>query len=265
MDKTTVFGLGLAALFISLGITDNFADLGAFATFFNVPSIMITIGGTIAAVMTSYTVGQLKNLLRVVKKSMLEQQISTTAIIARLVSFAEKARREGLLALEDDLERLEDDFLKGGIQMVIDGTDPEIIRTILETEIVYIGERHKTGRAMLDSAATLAPAFGMIGTLIGLINMLKGLDDPSTLGPGMAVALITTMYGSILANVVFIPMSTKLKNKSEDELLFKQMMLEGLLSIQAGDNPRVVEEKLKAYLEPEASDTGGSEEEDDED
>lgn len=264
MDMTTVFGLGLAALFISLGITDNFADMAAFGTFFNVPSIMITIGGTIAAVITSSTASQLKNLIRVIKKTMAEQHISTTVIIARLVSFAEKARREGLLALEDDLERLEDDFLKGGIQMVIDGTDPEIIRTILETEIVYIGERHKTGRGMLDTAATLAPAFGMIGTLIGLINMLKGLDDPELLGPGMSVALITTMYGSILANVVFIPMSNKLKNKSEDELLFKQMMLEGLLSIQAGDNPRVVEEKLKAYLEPETSGDADKDEEDDE-
>ncbi|PKK91377.1 MAG: motility protein A [Candidatus Wallbacteria bacterium HGW-Wallbacteria-1] len=265
MDKATVIGLGAAALFIVLGITNNFMDIGAIGTFINIPSIMITVGGTIASVMAAYSMKQIKSMMKVVKNAFKDTEISTTNIISRLVSFAEKARREGLLALEDDLEKLEDEFLKDGIQMVIDGTDPEIIRTILETEITYIDERHKSGRSMMDMSATMAPAFGMIGTLIGLINMLKGLDDPDALGPGMAVALITTLYGSIMANVVFTPLSNKLKIKSEEELLYKQMMLEGLLSIQAGDNPRVVEEKLKAYLEPDNSVSSQSAQDDDDD
>jgi chemotaxis protein MotA len=265
VDKSTVIGMTAAWLFIVLGVTDNFADMAAFGAFFNVPSIMIVVGGTIAVVMVAFTMEQIKELPAIFKKAFFAENYDPAPVISRLVSFAEKARREGLLALEDDLERLEDDFLKGGIQMVIDGTDPEIIKAILEIEIAHIDERHRTNMGIMDTAGTLAPAFGMIGTLIGLINMLKALDDPDALGPGMAVALITTLYGSIIANVVFIPISNKLKMRNDEELFYKQMMLDGLLSIQAGDNPRVVGEKLKAYMRSDDSDTQKDDDEDDDD
>lgn len=263
MDKSTTIGMSMAWIFIVLGVTDNFKDMAAFGAFINMPSIMIVVGGTLAVIMVCYTMEQVKELPHIFKKAFFAENYDPSPVISRLVSFAEKARREGLLALEDDLERLEDDFLKGGIQMVIDGTDPEIIKAILEIEIAHIDERHRVNMGIMDNAGTLAPAFGMIGTLIGLINMLKALDDPDALGPGMAVALITTLYGSMMANVVFIPISSKLKVRNDEELFYKQMMLDGLLSIQAGDNPRVVEEKLKAYMKTDKKGDNLSDDEDD--
>jgi len=179
-------------------------------------------------------------------------------LIKTLVQFTQKARREGLLALEDEAASVEDAFLSKGVQLVVDGTDPELVRSILETELSFLENRHRTGAAMFETMASLAPSFGMVGTLIGLIQMMGTLDDPEKIGPGMAVALVTTFYGTILANLVFTPLAGKLKVRSAEEILLREVMIEGILSIQAGDNPRIVEEKLNAFLAPKVRFSGKS-------
>jgi chemotaxis protein MotA len=169
-----------------------------------------------------------------------------------IVTFSEKARREGLLALEDDLDELEDDFLRKGIQLVVDGTDPEIIRNIMETELNNMQTRHEQGIKVFEDWGLFAPAFGMIGTLIGLIIMLQNLGgDQSAIGSGMSAALITTLYGAVFANSVLIPIANKLIYVNEQEILIREIMIEGTLSIQSGDNPRIVKEKLVSFLPPE--------------
>jgi chemotaxis protein MotA len=168
-----------------------------------------------------------------------------------IVTFSEKARREGLLALEDDLDELEDIFLRKGIQLVVDGTDPEIIRNIMETELNNMISRHQDGIKIFEDWGAFAPAFGMIGTLIGLILMLSNIEDKSAIGPGMSTALITTLYGAFLANLVFLPIAAKLAFVDKQEVLLREIMIEGTLSIQSGDNPRIVKEKLVSFLTPE--------------
>jgi chemotaxis protein MotA len=188
--------------------------------------------------------------LSILKHAFVTEQIDMIGLIQTLVSFAEKARREGLLALEEDASQLDDEFMRKSIQLVVDGTDPELVKSILDTEIGLLEERHSANKSYFDSIAELGPAFGMLGTLIGLIQMLGNLNDPSALGPGMAVALVTTFYGSILANMISIPLSKKLAQNSGREILCRELMVEGILSIQAGENPRIVEEKLKVFLPP---------------
>jgi chemotaxis protein MotA len=166
------------------------------------------------------------------------------------MSMSEKARREGLLALEEELEDLDDEFIKKGLRLVVDGTDAEIIRSLMETELSQMQERHMTKIGMINMWGSLAPGLGMLGTVIGLIGMLKNLEDKSALGPNMAVALITTLYGSMMANLIMIPVSGKLKNIDGDETKVKEMVIEGVLSIQAGDNPRILAMKLLSYLNP---------------
>jgi chemotaxis protein MotA len=177
-----------------------------------------------------------------------EQDLSET--INTIVRFADKARREGLLVLDEDADALDDPFLQKGIRLVVDGTTPELVRNILETELAFIAQRHKTGQSLFETMGAFAPAFGMLGTLIGLIQMLINLDTPDAIGPGMAVALVTTFYGSVLANMVCLPIANKLKNKSAGEIFRKEAVIEGVLSIQAGDNPRIVQEKLKSFVAP---------------
>jgi chemotaxis protein MotA len=174
----------------------------------------------------------------------LEQTISS------LISFSERARREGLLVLEDEVEDVQDEFLKNGIQLVVDGTDPEIIKTVLFNDVAQLEQRHEAGAKLFGDWGLLAPAFGMIGTLAGLIAMLTNLDDPDAIGSGMALALITTMYGSILANLILIPIKNKLTDRHNDEMLLREIMIEGILSIQAGDNPNILKYKLVSFLDP---------------
>lgn len=262
MDKATIIGLVLGSVLILSGMG---ADIPAFI---DIPSILIVFGGSLGGVFICFSMDQIKSLPSILKKCFFEEVHNPMESISSLVSFAEKARREGLLALEDDVEKVEDAFFKKGIQLVVDGTDPDLVRRILETEIEYLETRHDAGKDVVQKMGDLTPAFGMIGTLIGLIKMLGKLDDPNALGPGMAVALITTFYGAVAANFIFIPLASKLGSKSSDEIIVKYIMLEGLLSIQAGDNPRIVEEKLKAFLPPamrqtemaEGEEGGGAEE-----
>ena len=218
--------------------------------FIHVPSILIVLGGTFAATLINYPLQSVLAVSKILKNVFMEKSKDPNEIIKILVDLAETARREGLLALEDTAYQMDDDFLKKGILLIVDGTDPELVRTILETELAFLEDRHRTGQSIFETMGALAPAFGMIGTLIGLIQMLKNLQDPDAIGPGMAVALITTFYGALLSNFVFVPIAGKLKVRSNEEILLKEVMVEGMLSIQAGENPRIIEEKLKAFLSP---------------
>lgn len=246
MDIAAFAGVLAGVFLITWGIMLG----GDLRTFYDFPSVVITLGGTLAGILINYQLRQLREVGRTIRVVFQQKHTDPLDVIDQLVSFATKARREGLLALEADAEELDDEFLKKGIQLIVDGTDPELVRSILETDLVFLEERHKAGKAVFDSAGALAPAFGMIGTLIGLVRMLKNLKDPDAIGPGMATALITTFYGAVLANLLFIPLAGKLAIKSREEIFIKEIMIEGILSVQAGDNPRIVEEKLKAFLAP---------------
>lgn len=247
MDITTILGMVLGLIFMILSIL--FAG-GQITMFISPASIMMTVGGTVAAVVISYNMKELINLPNVMKNTFFIKDESPHEIIALLVKFAERARREGILALEKQLEEVEDLFLKNGIQLAVDGTEPELLKDIMETELYYLEERHKKGQGQMELFATMGPAWGMIGTLLGLIMMLANLDDPDALGPGMAMALITTLYGSIMANWIFTPLQIKLKERSKDEMLIRELIIQGILSIQSGDNPRIVEQKLNSFIAP---------------
>ncbi|MCB1192686.1 MAG: motility protein A [Leptospiraceae bacterium] len=249
MDIASVVGLvsGLTILTLGIFIT-GLSPLDIFSA----SSIMITFGGSVAATIISAPWTTTLNLAKITRKAFVQEKQDIPGLITTLVSFSEKARREGLLALEDDVSELQDDFLKKGIQLVVDGTDPELVRGILETEMTNIRGRHSIGQGWWDAMVSLLPAFGMLGTLLGLIMMLQNLGsgDPSTIGNGMAVALITTLYGSFGSNLIAMPIMRKLQRKTEEEIAMKQIMIEGTLSIQSGDNPRIVKEKLASYLSP---------------
>ena len=246
MDLSTLIGIisGMVLIIVSILLG------GSLLAFFDIPSIFIVLGGTVAATLVAYPIPQVKDIIKLTRKTFANRDSNPSKIINDIIGLANKARKEGLLSLEEVNDNLQDDFLKKGLMLVVDGTDPELVRNLLETELDFIEQRHKAGQGLFEAMATFAPGFGMIGTLIGLVNMLGSLDDPSTIGPSMAVALITTLYGSLLANLFFSPLANKLKVKSGEEILEREIMVEGLLSIQAGENPRIIEEKLKAFLPP---------------
>lgn len=254
MDIASVIGLvaGLAVMVYGMILSTK----GNLRPYWDIASVFITIGGSMFATMMSFPMSQFKNVMQMTKLAFREPQHDANAVIRLLVGFAERARREGLLALEAEANQLQDPFLQKGIQLVVDGTDPELVRGIMEIEMSFIEERHKQGQAFFFTWGSMAPAFGMIGTLIGLCAMLLNLSDASALGPGMSAALITTFYGSVLANMIMNPIATKLGVRSSEEIMLKEVMVEGILSIQAGENPRIVEEKLKAFLAPKQRLTG---------
>lgn len=246
MDIATLIGFLAGTVLVVSAIVMG-SGLG---TFFHVPSLMITVGGTLASALINFPLSKVLGLVSVVKKTMLYKPKPLDAEIARFSEFAQIARREGLLALEDKLESLDEPLLHKGIQLVIDGTSPELLRNILMIEVNSMYDRHAEGRNILEQMGAAAPAFGMIGTLIGLVQMLQNLTDPSSIGAGMAVALLTTFYGALLANLVLLPLAGKLDNRHREEALLKELLIEGILSIQAGDNPRTIEEKLKSFVPP---------------
>ncbi|KXG75754.1 flagellar motor protein [Thermotalea metallivorans] len=246
MDLATLIGILLGFGFMVWGIFLG----GSILSFWDVPSIVIVLGGTVAGTLVAHPLKKVAQSITIVRKAFSSKDLAPGDTIGRIIELANTARREGLLALEEAAENIDDEFLQKGVMLIVDGTDPELVRNILETELAFLEERHGSGRSLFETMGSLAPAFGMIGTLIGLVNMLKKLDDPKAVGPSMAVALITTFYGSVLANLLFIPIATKLKIRSKEEILIKEIMVEGLLSIQAGENPRIIEEKLKAFLPP---------------
>ncbi|MDN5361793.1 MAG: chemotaxis protein MotA [Moorella sp. (in: firmicutes)] len=218
--------------------------------FWNVPSLMVTVGGSFAAVLINFSFHDVKNVFGTVRQAFTTDLMDPEELIDLFGELARKARREGLLALEDDASRLDDPFFAKGIQMMVDAMEPEMIRQILETDMAYMARRHENGYGIFKTWGNLAPSFGLIGTLIGLVQMLARLDKPETLGPSMALALITTFYGAIMAYMIFIPLAGKLSLRSEQEMMLHQMMLEGIIAIQSGVNPRILEEHLRSFLAP---------------
>jgi len=247
MDVATIAGIVSGSVLVFVAI---FMGGGA-AIFFNIPSLMITVGGTIAATLINFPLGKVLGTVKVAKNAFMHKEPDASEIIRTLVNFGIRARREGILALEDQVEAQTDVFLQKGLRLAVDGTPPDVMREILDRDLDFLEQRHTTGHKILKAMGAFAPAFGMIGTLIGLIQMLRTLDDPSKIGMGMATALLTTFYGAILANMVFLPMAGKLEHRTSQELMLKGLMIEGILAIQSGDNPRIVEEKLKAFVSPE--------------
>ena len=246
MDVATILGILMGFGFIGGAIAFG----GSIRQYLDLPSFVLTVGATVAATFVNYRLQEVLGALRLLRIAASQRRFDPEAIIALMVRLAEKARREGLLAMEEEAERIADSFLRKGIQLVVDGTDPELVRNILEIELTFIEERHRRGQAIFESLAVYAPAFGMVGTLVGLVRMLSKLHDPSTVGPALALALLTTLYGALLAYLVFTPIAGKLRVKNEDEVMVREMMIEGVLSIQAGENPRIVEEKLRSFLPP---------------
>ncbi len=246
MDLATITGIVIGVFLILLAIVQS----GRLTSFIDIGSIMIVFGGTFGATLINFPLSDVLSVIGVIKKGFLNKPPDPTKNIKMLVEFAEIARREGILALEDRINDIEDPFLKEGIQLAVDGTEPELMKTILDTEIDSLQNRHELGASIMKTMGTFAPAYGMIGTVIGLILMLGTMSDPSTIGPSMAVALITTFYGAVLANLIFLPLAGKLETISSQEVMVKELVKEGVLSIQSGDNPRIVEQKLISFIPP---------------
>jgi chemotaxis protein MotA len=246
MDFATIIGVLVAFGMVFMGIISG----SPLTLFVDVPSVMITIGGTFGIIFINYPLKDVVGVFGVIRHVFFNQRREIHVLIPLFVDFASQARREGILVLESAAEELRDPFFKKGLELVIDGLEPLAIRDILETEIEHIEQRHIRGADILNSLGTYAPAMGMLGTLIGLIQMLQSMSDPSTIGPSMAVALITTFYGSIMANLIALPMAGKLAMRSREEVVQKGMIIEGILAISAGDNPRIVERKLHSFLAP---------------
>lgn len=235
------------------------AGLSGIGQYWDYPSAIITFGGSFAATLLSHSlqdyIGGLKSFTLIFKTPNLD----ASGMIKKIIDLSNVARKEGLLSLEEAASDMEEPFLKKGILLIVDGTDPDLVRAIMETELISIEGRHKACIGFWDKLGAMGPAWGMIGTLVGLVNMLYHMDNMATLGPAMAVALITTLYGSLLANMICIPVSNKLSADNSAEMMLKEVMIEGLLSIQAGENPRVIEEKLKSFLAPKDRETSGEE------
>ena len=249
MDLASILGLLLCFGMCFYGILTN-AGVENIGRYVDPASAIITFGGAFFSVMASKTmkdyIGGLKSFTLIFKAPVWDAR----SMIQKIIDLSNIARKEGLLSLEEAAGDLDDDFMKKGILLIVDGTDPDLVRGIMETELISLEDRHKNKIAFWEDLGAMGPAWGMIGNLIGLVNMLYEMSDPSSLGPSMAVALLTTFYGPLLANWICAPVAGKLKSNNAAEMMMKEIMIEGLLSIQAGENPRVIEEKLKSFLSP---------------
>lgn len=251
MDIATVGGL-LLGIFGVLG--GALLDGTPLRALIQGAAFVIIFMGTAGATMMSFPFDTFKEFWPVLKKAFQRQELDPGAIVTQLVGFATKARREGLLGLEEEAEAIQDPFLKKGLQLVVDGTDIEMIRNIMETDIAFLESRHKVGESIFGTLGGFSPTLGIIGTVVGLVHALSafgsGEADAAALVSAIATAFIATFYGISFANLIFLPISFKLKQNSQQEVLLREVMLEGILAISAGDNPRIVEEKLKAFLPP---------------
>ena len=260
MDIASLLGLVLGMVMVVYGIISNGASIPGYI---DRASVIITIGGSIAGVLGSHKLKDFIGGFKSIALAFKEEAMDAGAVISNIINLANVARKEGLLALEEASGEIDDPFLKKGIMLVVDGTDAELVRGILETELTCLEERHKKVIGFWEKWAELGPAWGMIGTLIGLVNMLNNMEDAAAIGPAMAVALLTTLYGSLIANWLCTPIASKMRGNNDLEVIVKEVMVEGLLSIQAGENPRVIEEKLKSFLSPavrdDIGDAGGEE------
>lgn len=246
MDIATIIGLvgGLAICAFGAFMSGSLSGL------IDIPSVLITIGGSYFCLFTNYPLSYVLGIFGVMGRTFKTPNFGEKALVQKMVAFSERARREGILALEEELEDLDDAFMKSGLRLVVDGTDGEVIRTLMENDLSQLETRHALWIGVVNAWAVLGPGFGMLGTVIGLIGMLLNMEDKSALGPNMAVALVTTLYGSLLANWLLIPMAGKLGLHNSQEVKAKEMVIEGVLSIQAGDNPRILAMKLLTFLDP---------------
>lgn len=264
MDIASIIGLVVAIVLVIISICLGDEGVLSLKRFLDAPSAMITFGGAFAVTLTMCSsiqdfLANLKSISLIMKPVKSNEE----EVIKQIIDLSNVARKEGLLALEEAAnESIEDDFIKKGVLLIVDGTDPEFVRSILETELDCISDRHKNVISFWENLGSMGPAWGMIGTLIGLINMLGNLSDLAAVGPNMAVALVTTFYGSMLSNWICTPIATKLKANDAVEIMIKDIVVEGLLSIQAGENPRIIEEKLKSFVSPERRKTLDTKEED---
>lgn len=246
-DLLTPIGITIGFIMIMLAIVSDSGTEGLHR-FLDIASIFIVIGGVIGSMLITFKMEQIKLAGRIIKETMYKNDMKLPELIRLFVRLSEVARREGILALENELDEIDDPYIKKGLLLLVDGIEPEVIKDIMEAEITAMEDRHYQGRILLEKAGEYAPSWGMIGTLVGLILMLNKLSDPATLGPSMAVALITTLYGTVLANLVFLPMASKLEGKTEEEIFTNQIIIEGIIGVQSGQNPRLLEEKLSAFL-----------------
>jgi len=246
MDFATLIGIlgGFSLVFLAI------ASGGGLGWFLNGPSAMIVLGGTFGAVLINYPMSEFLGVLRVAKHVFFQRRRKTAEIIHDVVRMSRVARREGIFALQKMSGKLKDPFFDKAVELMVDGIEPVDMRRILETEVDAIADRHRLGAEIFTTMGNFAPAMGMMGTLIGLVQMMMRMNDPGAIGPAMAVALITTFYGVLLANLVFLPIAGKLRTRSAQEQLEKRLIIDGVLSIQSGDNPRVVEQKLHSFVSP---------------
>jgi chemotaxis protein MotA len=247
MDLATLLGLVVGWASVGMGAI---LKGGKPEYYVSVPAFLLVFGGTVGATMVSYSLKQMLDLPRVTLHAFLHRPVDVLGTMNRLIRFADRARREGLLSLEGEIQERDDPFLAKGVRLVVDGTDSAVVREILDTEVELMEERHRVGESIYTTMAGFSPTLGIIGTVISLINMMMKLDDPSKLGHMLAAAFIATLYGVALANLVFLPLANKLRARSQEEVLLRQVVIEGVLAIQAGENPRVIEEKLRAFLPP---------------
>ncbi|MCL2030134.1 MAG: motility protein A [Oscillospiraceae bacterium] len=247
MDITTIIGIVLAIVAIFYGAVSS-GGIEALGGLIDVPSVIVTFGGTIATFVATYTMDQIKSVGKITAKAFKAPNYDSKATIASIIELANIARKEGLLALEEVATKIENLFMQKAVNLMVDGTDPVLLKDILEAEIGATESRHQEGAGVFETIAAIGPAFGMLGTLIGLINMLNNLEDAASLGPGMAVALVTTFYGSVIANVIANPIAAKLKTRSGQEVMQMELILEGILSIHGGENPHIIQEKLNSFL-----------------
>ncbi|MEN8906788.1 MAG: MotA/TolQ/ExbB proton channel family protein [Clostridiales bacterium] len=252
MDLATIVGIVLGIICIILSIL---LGGGSIVAFIDYPSIMVVFGGTIASLLISFRIHEIKPIMKVTVLAFTTKKTDLAGLISLFTVLSQKARKEGLLSLEADIEKNDDKYIKNAMQLVVDGVEAEIIKDLMETEITKMEQRHKKGMSLFKVLGSMSPAWGMIGTLIGLVNLLKALDDPAKIGPAMAIALLTTLYGSLIANIFCIPVENKLKLRSDEETQQKEMIIEGILSIQSGENPKVTESKLKLFLSPNMRDS----------
>jgi chemotaxis protein MotA len=244
VDIATIIGVLLGFMVITTAIVAG----GGWQIFIHVPSMAITIGGMLCATLIHFSLPQFVGIFSVVKKTIIAKVPSQSELIQRMVNFAAINRRDGALALEQEIPNLDNSFFIKGLQMLVDGRDAEQIRDFMSIEIQYLQDRHSTGKKILEFMGAAAPAFGMIGTLIGLVQMLRNLDSPDAIGGGMAVALLTTFYGALSANLIFIPLAGKLGIYSKAETTAIEMIVEGICAIAQGDNPTIVREKMQAFI-----------------
>lgn len=257
MKASTAIGIAAAVFGLLLGAMMEGSAIGAF---FNIPAMLIVFAGTFGATLASTSMESMKRIPSLYRRAMSAEKPDFAGRVELMVSLADRARRDGLLALEGEIDKLDDEFTRKGLQLVVDGTEPELVLQVLENEIDGTSSRHTNGRAVFEKAGGFAPTMGIIGTVMGLVHVLENLDKPETLGPAISGAFIATLYGVASANIVFLPVGNRLRHISEAETALRELTIEGVLAIQAGDNPRIVADKLAAFVPPEDRGPSGPQE-----